>query len=57
MSEEERILENINASMAMEDMPLTQENKRTILACLEGKKTFQSAVDEVISRYSKKQAV
>lgn len=45
------IVENVNSNMAMEGMPLEDEDRRRILDCLEGKKTFQEAVEELVAYY------
>ena len=40
MSDTERIIANVNATMAMEGMPLTNDDKMRIRDCLEGKKAL-----------------
>lgn len=54
MTKQERIIENVNASMAMEGMPLTEKDKQRIRDCLGGKTTFQDAVNEIIRKHAKK---
>lgn len=54
MTENDRIIENVNASMGMEDMPLTFEDKKRIRDCLEGKKSFQDTVDDIIRKHIKR---
>jgi len=54
MTENERIVENINASMNMEGMPLTEEEKELGLKCLEGKVSFREAIDDLIKQYTQK---
>jgi hypothetical protein len=54
MSQNEKIIENVNAIMAMENMPLENEDRGRILECLEGKTTFQEAVDGLVSKYTRK---
>lgn len=53
MSESERIIKNVNATMSMEGMPLTDEDKERLLLCLSRKKSFEATVDELINRYRK----
>lgn len=54
MSKEDRIIENTNATMSMENMPLLQEDKERIRECLEGKVSFQEAVDKLVKKYTHK---
>lgn len=51
VKETERILENVKATMAMENMTLTQEEQSRIKDCLEGKKSFDKAVEDILKRY------
>ena len=51
MNNTERIIANVNATMAMEGMPLTADDKMRIRDCLDGKKSFEAAVDELLSTY------
>ncbi|MCD7771411.1 MAG: hypothetical protein LUH23_04935 [Oscillospiraceae bacterium] len=53
MSEADRIIANVNATMSMEGLPLTDEDKERLRLCLSGKKSFEVTVDELISRYKK----
>ncbi|PWJ47896.1 antitoxin VbhA family protein [Faecalicatena contorta] len=57
MTEYDRIIKNIDASMAMEGMPLTIDDKQRIRACLEGKTTFQDVVNEIIKKHTKQAAM
>lgn len=57
MSENERIIANTNATMSMEDMPLMEEDRTRIQECLEGKMSFQLAVEMIIQKYINKQVV
>ena len=57
MSENERIIANVNATMDMGEMPLTQEDKERIRECLEGKVNFQDAVELLVKKYKQKQVV
>ena len=45
------VLRNVDSTMTMEGMPLDDEDRRRILNCLEGKKSFQQTVDELILHY------
>ena len=47
-------IENVNAIMAMENMPLENEDRGRILECLEGKVSFQEAVDGLVNKYTRK---
>lgn len=51
MGDNRWIIEHVNSTMAMEGMPLEDEDRQRITECLEGKKTFQQAVDELIAMY------
>ena len=53
MSETERIIANVNATMAMEGMPLTTADKVRIRDCIEGRKTFEDTVKELVEYYKK----
>lgn len=53
MSDLDRIIENVDASMDMENMPLTSADKQRLRNCLEGKIPFQEAVNEIIKKYTK----
>lgn len=57
MSENERIIANINASMDMEGMPLTVEDKNRLISCLSGEISFDDAVDSVIKEFKRRKAV
>ena len=52
----EYIIENINFTMAMEDMPLTVENKFQLRKCLEGKMDFDELIANAITKYKKEPA-
>jgi hypothetical protein len=54
---EEEIEQNIravNATMAMEGMPLTSDDKRRLRAIFEGKTTTKKTIQELLEKYSKK---
>ena len=51
MSNSERIVENVNATMSMEDMPLLESDRIRIRECIEGKVDFQDAINALIRKY------
>lgn len=53
MSETERIIANVNATMAMEGLPLTEADKLRIQDCVEGRKSFDDTVKELVNYYKK----
>ena len=55
MSNTERIIENVNATMTMEDMPLFNEDKDRIRECLEGNVSFETAIEMLLKKYTHKQ--
>ena len=48
----ENIIENIDFSMAMEDMPLTNEDKIRLRDCLDGKLDIDKILQEVIKKHT-----
>ena len=57
MSQSEVIIENVNATMSMEDMPLSQSDKERIKECIDGKVSFQEAVTLIIQKHMHKQVI
>ena len=73
MSENERIIANTNATMSMDNMhlypegghematlnslTLIEEDKKRIKECLEGKISFQTAVENLVKKYMSKQVI
>lgn len=57
MSETERILENVNATMSMENMPLNDEEKNLVKQCLEGKILFEDAVGNLVNKYVRNRGI
>lgn len=53
MSETERIIANVNATMAMEGMPLTDTDKLRIKECIKGRKGFDDTIKELVEYYKK----
>lgn len=57
MTRSDIIIENVNATMSMEDMPLSQSDKQRIKECIDGKVSFQEAVTLLIQKHTHKQVV
>lgn len=55
MKKNDRIINNINATMSMEDMPLLKEDKERLKECLEGKVSYEDAINKLIKQYTHKQ--
>lgn len=55
MSKNDRIINNINATMSMEDMTLLKEDKDRLRECLEGKVSYEDAINKLIKQYTDKQ--
>ena len=51
MSKNDRIINNINATMSMENMPLLKEDKERLRDCLEGKVSYEDEIDKLIKQY------
>jgi hypothetical protein len=48
----ENVIENIDFSMTMEDMPLTNEDKNRLRDCLNGKLDVDKILQEVIKKHT-----
>ena len=48
----ENIIENIDFSMTMEDMPLTNEDKTRLRDCLNGNADVDKTLQEVIKKHT-----
>jgi hypothetical protein len=48
----ENIIENIDFSMKMEDMPLTEEDKYRLKDCITGKSDINKVLQETIKKYT-----
>jgi hypothetical protein len=48
----ENIIENIDFSMKMEDMPLTEEDKYRLRDCITGKTDINKVLQETIKKYT-----
>ena len=55
MDKIERIVRNVNATMAMEGMPLHSADKERIRECLRGKISFSESINSVIKERRKNQ--
>jgi hypothetical protein len=49
----ENIVKNIDFTMEMEDMPLTEEDKSRLISCLNGKTDIQKILNETIKKHTK----
>ena len=47
----EYIIGNIDFSLAMEDMPLTNENKEEMRKCIDGKIDLDNLIAETVNKY------
>ena len=50
-NESEYIIRNIDFTLAMEDMPLTNENKEEMRKCIDGKIDLDKLIAETINKY------
>ena len=48
----EKIIDNIDFSMTMEDMPLTNEDKNRLRNCLNGKDDIHKVLQETIKKHT-----
>jgi hypothetical protein len=48
----ENIIQNIDFSMKMEDMPLTEEDKNRLRKCITGKDDIAKILQETIKKYT-----
>ena len=51
MSKTEYIIGNIDFTMSMEDMPLTDENKEEMKKCIEGLINLDELIEKTINKY------
>lgn len=51
MTNAERIIENVNAIMSMEEMPLMESDKIHIRKCIDEKINFDDIINELIQNY------
>jgi hypothetical protein len=52
-TEAEIIIKNIDFSMKMEDMPLTEEDKTRLRNCINGKDDIQKVLQETIKKHTR----
>jgi hypothetical protein len=52
MFDMENVIENIDFTMTMEDMPLTNEDKNRLRDCLNGKSDVDKVLQEVIKKHT-----
>jgi len=52
----ENIVKEVEYTMRMENMPLTERDKRRLLDCLNGKTDFHDVLRKTIERHSLKRA-
>ena len=57
MSDIDRIIENVNATMEMENMPLTDDNKAMLRSCLEGRVLFEDMLNDLIVKYTREKVM
>jgi len=50
-SDSEYIIGNIDFTMSMEDMPLTNENKEEMRKCIDGKIDLNKLIVETVNKY------
>jgi hypothetical protein len=50
-NDSEYIIGNIDFTMSMEDLPLTEENKEEMRKCIDGKLDLDKLIEETISKY------
>ena len=48
----ENIIENIDFSLKMEDMPLTEEDKTRLRVCLNGNRDINEVLQETIKKHT-----
>lgn len=56
MTKKQRIYANVLATMRMENMPLQESDKRRVIACLEGKQSFDQSINALIVKHARKDA-
>lgn len=52
MSEIERIINQVDSSMAMEGMPLTQEDRKRIEACLNNPGRLNEMIADILKKHT-----
>jgi citrate lyase gamma subunit len=57
MRDIEQTVREVNGTMAIEGMPLTENDKTRLRSILRGEISYDAAVKEIIARYSSKAVV
>jgi hypothetical protein len=57
MRDIEQTIREVNGTMAMEGMPLTDEDKERLRDILNGKLSYETAIDNIIEKYTAKNAI
>ena len=52
MSKNEEILKFVVANQALEGITVTEEEKAVLMDCLEGRRSFKDAIQDVLGQYS-----
>ena len=52
MSKNEEILKFVVANQALEGFTVTDEEKTVLMDCLEGRRSFKDAVQDVLTKYA-----
>ena len=52
MSDEEKIIADVNSSMAMEGMPLTTEDKNRLRIFLSSPDKLENMINELVKKYT-----
>ncbi len=51
----EKIIREVDVTMTMENMPLTEQDKNRIRDCLAGKVSFEEAIRKTVEKHTRKQ--
>jgi phosphoheptose isomerase len=51
MGNTERVVKNVNATMSMENLALTNEDIERIKKCVDGKISFDKTVETLVQKY------
>ncbi len=54
MTKTQRIYANVCATMRMEGMPLQESDKQRVMACLNGKQSFDQSINALIVKHTRK---
>ena len=53
MSRNERIIKSVESNFALEGMYFSTREKKTMMNCLQGKMSFESAIKSALNKYKK----